>query len=65
MIDYRSSNNKGFRYVFIIFDKFSKYTWHIPLKNKNAQTITHEFSKILTTSKRKPTKIEGDRGAEF
>ena len=65
MIDYRSSNNKGFRYIFILFDKFSKYTWHTPLKNKNAQTIKHEFSKILTTSKRKPTKIEGDRGAEF
>ena len=65
MIDYRSSNNKGFRYIFIIIDKFSKYTWHIPLKNKNAQTITHDFSKILTTSRRKPTKIESDRGAEF
>ena len=49
----------------MIFDKFSKYTWHTPLENKNAQTITHEFSKNLTTSKRKPTKIEGDRGAEF
>ena len=65
MIDYRSSNNKGFRYIFFSIDKFSKYKWHIPLKNKNAQTITHEVSKILTTSKRKPTKIEGDRGAEF
>ena len=65
MIDYRSPNNKGFRYIFIIIDKFSKYTWHTQLKNKNAQTITHEFSKILTTSKRKPTKIESDRGAEF
>ena len=65
MIDYRSSNNKAFRNIFNIIDKFSEYTWHIRLKNKNAQTITHEFSKILTTSKRKPTKIEGDRGAEF
>ena len=65
MIDYRSSNNKGFRYIFIIIDKFSNYTWHKLLKNKNAQTITHEFSKILTTSKRKPNKTQGDRGAEF
>ena len=37
----------------------------IPLKNKYSQTITNEFSKILTTSKRKPLKLESDRGSEF
>ena len=65
MIDYKISNNKGFRYIFIIVDNFSKYLWAIPLKNKYSQTITNEFSNILTTSKRKPLKIESDRGAEF
>ena len=39
--------------------------WAIPLKNKYSQTITNELSNILTTSKRKPPKIESDRGAEF
>ena len=39
--------------------------WAIPLKNKCSQTITKDFSNILTTSKRKPLKIESDRGAEF
>ena len=62
--DYKISNNKGFRYIFIIFDNFSKYLWAIPLKNKYSQTITQEFSNILT-SKRKPLKIESDRGREF
>ena len=65
MIDYKISNNKGFRYIFIIIDTFSKYLWGIPLKNKYSQTITNEFSNILTTSKRKPLKIESDRGSEF
>ena len=65
MIDYKISNNKGFRYIFIIVDNFSKYLWGIPLKNKYSQTITNEFSNILTTSKRKPLKIESDRGTEF
>ena len=65
MIDYKTSNNKGFRYIFIIIDNFSKYLWAIPLKNKYSQTITNEFSNILTTSKRKPLKIESDRGSEF
>ena len=39
--------------------------WAIPLKNKYSQTITSEFSNILSTSKRKPIKIESDSGSEF
>ena len=65
MIDYKTSNNKGYRYIFIIIDNFSKYLWAIPLKNKYSQTITNEFSNILTKSKRKLLKIESDRGTEF
>ena len=32
MIDYKYSNNKGYRYIFVIFDDFSKNLWAIPLK---------------------------------
>ena len=64
-LDDKVSNNKGFRYIFIIIDNFSKYLWAIPLKNKYSQTITNEFSNILTTSKRKPLKLESDRGSKF
>ena len=64
-LDYKTSNNKGFRYIFIVIDKFSKYLWAIPLKNKYSQTITNEFSNIITTSKRSPLKLESDRGTEF
>ena len=63
--DYKSSNNKGFRYVFVSIDNFSKYLWAIPLKNKYSKTIKEEFSNILSSSKRSPLKIESDRGAEF
>ena len=65
MVDYKISNNKGFKYIFIIIDDFSKQLWAIPLKNKYSQTITNEFSNSLTTSKRKPLEIESDRGTEF
>ena len=63
--DYKTSNNKGFSYIFIIIDNFSKYLWAIPLKNKNSQTITNEFSNTLTKSKRRPLKLESDRGSEW
>ena len=65
MIDYKISNNKGFRYIFIVIDNFSKHLFAIPLKNKFSQTITNEFSNTLTTSKRKPLKLESDSGSEF
>ena len=65
MIDYKISNNKGFRYIFIIIDNYSKYLWAIPLKNKYSQTIANEFSNFLTTSKRRTLKLESDRGTEF
>ena len=41
--DYKISNNKGFRYIFIVIDNFSKYLWAIPLKNIYSQTITNNF----------------------
>ena len=39
--------------------------WAIPLNNKYSQTITQEFSNVLTKSKQSPVKLESDGGAEF
>ena len=63
--DYGPKNNRGYRYVLVTIDNFSKDGWTIPLKNKNAQTIKDSFENILTNSKRKPNLIESDRGKEF
>ena len=63
--DYGAENNRGYRYVLVTIDNFSKFGWTIPLKNKNAQTIKDSFENILISSKRKPNLIETDRGKEF
>ena len=63
--DYGPGNNRGYRYVLVVIDNFSKYGWTIPLKNKNAQSIKDSFENILISSKRKPNLIESDRGKEF
>ena len=63
--DYGPENNRGYRYVLVTIDNFSKFGWTIPLKNKNAQTIKDSFENILTNSKRSPNLIETDRGKEF
>ena len=62
---YGSGNNRGYRYVLVIIDNFSKNGWTVPLKNKNAQTIKDSFKNILISTKRKPNLIEIDRGKEF
>ena len=63
--DYGPENNRGYRYVLVTIDNFSKFGWTIPLKNKNAQTIKDSFENILTNSKRKLNLIETNRGKEF
>ena len=63
--DYGLENNRGYRYVLVMIDSFSKFGWTVPLKSKNTQTIKDSFENILTNSKRKPNLIESDRGKEF
>ena len=63
--DYGPENNRGYRYILVIIDNFSKFGWTIPLKNKNAQTIKDSFENIIISFKRKPNLIETDRGKEF
>ena len=50
--DYGPENNRGFRYVLVIIDNFSKFGWTIPIKNKNAVAIKDSFENILINSKR-------------
>ena len=63
--DYGPENNRGYRYVLVIMDNFSKYGWTVPLKNKNAQTIKDSLENILISSKRKPNIFESDHGKEI
>ena len=63
--DYGPENNKNYRYVLVVIDNFSNFGWTVPLKNKNAQSITNTFEDNLKSSKRKPDLIERDRGKKF
>ena len=62
--DYGPKNNRGYRYVLVVIDNFSKFGWTMPLKNKDAQTIKDSFENILIDSK-KTNIIESYRGKEF
>ena len=63
--DYGPENNRGFRYVLVVIDNFSKFSWTVPFKNKNDQTVKDSYEHILITSKRKPKLFATDRGKDF
>ena len=63
--DYGPENNRGYRYVLVIIDNFSKFGWTVPLKNENSQTIKDSFESILLNSTRSPNLIESHRGKVF
>ena len=60
-----SKFDKGFRFLLCIIDIFSKYTWVVPLKDKNGVTVVNAFQNILDNSNRKTSKIWVDKGNEF
>ena len=60
-----SKFNKVFRYLFCVFDIYSKCTWVISLKDKKGIAITNAFQKILDESNHKPNKKWEDEGSEF
>ena len=39
--------NRGVRYLLFVIDTFSRYLWVEPLLRKDAESVTHGFSKIL------------------
>ena len=60
-----SKFDKAFRFLLHVIDIYSKYTWVIPLKDKNSITITNAFQKILDESNRQRNEISADKGSEF
>lgn len=66
LVDLRSlsSSNKGYNYLLVCIDVFSKYLWVIPLKTKHGKTLVTAFKKILESG-RKPVKLQSDKGTEF
>ena len=57
--------NKGIRYLLMVIDVFSKFSWIEPLKDKRGESVAHAFEKIFTSSRRHPRLLRTDRGSEF
>ena len=65
LVDMRSFSkwNKGYKYLLMVIDVFSKYGWIRGLKDKKTETVRLAFADILRD--RKPKMLWTDKGSEF
>ena len=66
LVDMQSfaKNNKGFKYILMIIDLFSKYGWAFPMKTKTGLEVTKNFEHLFKTQN-SPKKLWTDKGKEF
>lgn len=57
--------NKGYRYILVVINVFSKFVWTEPIKRKNAKDVTNAMQKILLEMKIIPKNLQTDMGKEF
>ena len=55
--------NKGYKYLLMVIDVFSKYGWIIPLKTKTGAAVTTAFKELFKD--KTPTRLWTDKGKEF
>lgn len=64
MIPY-ANDNKGYRYILVVINAFSKYVWAYPVKRKTGQAVTDAMKKVLSSLKTTPNHMQTDMGKEF
>ena len=52
--------NKGYKYLLMVLDLFSKYGWIVPLKTKTGLEVSKAFESIFKRGK--PKKLWVDKG---
>ncbi|KAJ8909408.1 hypothetical protein NQ315_010993 [Exocentrus adspersus] len=57
--------NKGYRYVLIVINVFSKFVWAEPVKRKTGKDVTAAMKNILSQMKAIPRNCQSDMGKEF
>lgn len=61
-----ASENRGYKYLLMVIDTFSKYAWIKKLKNKTGKEVTKAMEDILKENPdRCPANIQSDLGKEF
>lgn len=57
--------NKGYRYILVVINVFSKFVWALPVKRKTGKDVANAMKKILSQMKPTPKNLQTDNGKEF
>lgn len=58
-----SKFNRGYRYILVVINTFSKYVWALPVKSKTGKDVTAAMKQIL--ARNPPKNLQTDMGREF
>ena len=64
MQEYKRQND-GYAFILIVIDCFTRFIWHVPLKDKRATTIKASLEELYTAEAPLPLRVQTDRGKEF
>lgn len=64
MIPY-ARENKGYRYILVVINSFSKFIWALPVKRKTGEDVSAALDFILNQMTSKPKNLQTDFGKEF
>ena len=68
LIDWKQMDNalnKGYKYVLVVVDVFSRFAWAVPMESKSTESAINAFGGILRATGRKPSEVDSDGGLEF
>ena len=54
-----------YKWLLVVKDLYTKYTWVAPLKNKSASKVSFSLFKIIMELPKFPIQIQTDNGREF
>ncbi|XP_018574522.1 uncharacterized protein LOC108913452 [Anoplophora glabripennis] len=57
--------NKGYRYILVVINVFSKFVWAEPVNRKTAKEVSNAMAKILSQMKYMPHNCQTDLGKKF
>lgn len=57
--------NKGYRYILVVINAFSKFVWTVPVKRKTGKEVATALNSILKNLSNAPKNLQTDLGKEF
>lgn len=60
-----SKENRGYNYIFVVINTYSKYVWAVPVKKKTGVDIVKAMKTVLSQMSKVPTHLQSDMGREF